>query len=650
MIKVTVFDEGKYEPSNEFQFRVKEFKEKNWIEKGIKGAKGIAKTLRISVSDCPETYGVYLFLPFYMVLLGIFHKEVTITALILSFLSFLATLLSFNRRIGKESSRMLFKLSLLLLATSHYISHLRPLTLSYIFPILYIYKTHENGNRELNIYIFSLILLFYSAFFEDPATVLFSIILTLIFFKAPSIPPIKSISNQNLPQELSTISSEDQKSSPLINILTCLNNSITLLNSSEPSESIKKSTESLKKALKILTKNSNIYSPDLKKFTKNLDIEDKIFIEENTLTSKFGFSNTSPATPHQSELIYGVSELAGILKQIGKDWNFNTIFVSSLTGNFPLFTCGEYIFAYYNFYQVFTIHPDTARAFLRKVEGKYNFNPYHNSCHAADVMNSFLFLINSIIGKIPSVELFSCILACLGHDIGHPGTNNRFMVQTKHDLAVHYNDISVLENMHARDLFITMNDTSCNIISGVKDYWLLRKVIVELILSTDMAKHFEFLASGKSSKSIQEKLESFNDRLEIYKLGIKSSDISHTAKTLEVHKQWCKLLIQEFFSQGDKEKELGLPVSMYCDRKNTDVHKSQAGFLANIALPLFVKMQSTMQSEEIEINCVSQMRRNILYWQKRKDNGRNSTLTISDVEMLRPEFRRTTLTRPLKPV
>lgn len=83
---------------------------------------------------------------------------------------------------------------------------------------------------------------------------------------------------------------------------------------------------------------------------------------------------------------------------------------------------------------------------------------------------------------------------------------------------------------------------------------------------------------------------------------------------------------------------------MYCDRKTTDVHKSQSGFLANIALPLFMRLQQDMQSEEIETNCIQQLRKNILYWQKRKDNGRNSTLTVGDWELLRSEFRRTTIT------
>jgi len=263
-------------------------------------------------------------------------------------------------------------------------------------------------------------------------------------------------------------------------------------------------------------------------------------------------------------------------------------------------------------------------------------------------MNSFLYLCSPVVSLIPSVELFACTLACLGHDIAHPGTNNRFMVQTKHELALCYNDISVLENMHAKELFSILNQVSCGIINQVGDYWVVRKVIIELILSTDMAKHFDFVSTCKASeKSIKQKIENFNDRLELYKLYIKASDIAHTAKSLELHEKWCKLIMEEFFSQGDKEKELSLPISMYCDRKTTDVQKSQAGFLKNIALPLFATLHQYVQWDNIELICLQQLRRNIQYWEKRKDNGRNSTKDFSIYEYFRPEIRRVTVPKRL---
>lgn len=53
-----------------------------------------------------------------------------------------------------------------------------------------------------------------------------------------------------------------------------------------------------------------------------------------------------------------------------------------------------------------------------------------------------------------------------------------------------------------------------------------------------------------------------------------SADISYQCKPFEVVKEWTYLLFEEFFDQGDLEIEQGLPLSMLCDRKNTNVAKS----------------------------------------------------------------------------
>ena len=646
IFKVSLFQEGSKDPVRIQEFHAKYYKSKNILEKAGKLIRIVFSILVLKLKERPDTYAVQLVLPVFLLFLNLFLAQYT--GALFAFLAFISALLCFNIRIQKTLRRKILLFSFCLLIVALYDSSALDLRRSYIFPMVYVYKTHELGHQSLGIISSSLFLMTCLILSEDILISLFTYSIILLTLSSSQVEPV-TISEQQKQDSLETNSSEDSPS-PYQSIISSINHSINNLKKSQQTEFIIESQESLKKVLKILSKNQNIYSPNLKEITKHLDIEDKIFIEQNTLPSKFEVSDCSPVTPTPLELVYGVSELGGILKQIGKEWNFNTIFVSSLTGNFPLYTCGEYIFIYYSFYKLFSIQSLQAKNFLKKVESKYNLNPYHNSCHAADVMNSFLYLSKSIIPQIPSIELFSCILACLGHDIGHPGTNNRFMVQTKHELALHYNDMSVLENMHARDLFSTMNDSSCNITQGVGDYWLMRKIIIELILSTDMAKHFDFLTSGKSNKLIQDKLLNFNDRLDIYKLTIKSADISHTGKIFDIHKQWCKLLIEEFFSQGDKEKELGLPVSMYCDRQTTDVHKSQSGFLINIALPLFMRLQHDMQSEEIETNCVQQLRKNILYWQKRKDNGRNSTMTVGDGELLRAEFRRTTLPKLLKQV
>lgn len=53
----------------------------------------------------------------------------------------------------------------------------------------------------------------------------------------------------------------------------------------------------------------------------------------------------------------------------------------------------------------------------------------------------------------------------------------------------------------------------------------------------------------------------------------------------DLHHRWTMSLLDEFFLQGDKERELGLPFSPLCDRNNTLVAESQIGFIEFIVEP-----------------------------------------------------------------
>ena len=61
----------------------------------------------------------------------------------------------------------------------------------------------------------------------------------------------------------------------------------------------------------------------------------------------------------------------------------------------------------------------------------------------------------------------AAVIAALGHDVGHPGVNNRYLVNSSDYLAIRYNDISVLENMHASLTFSLMEGNNCNILGNL---------------------------------------------------------------------------------------------------------------------------------------------------------------------------------------
>lgn len=86
--------------------------------------------------------------------------------------------------------------------------------------------------------------------------------------------------------------------------------------------------------------------------------------------------------------------------------------------------------------------------FIFDVSNSYhNSNPYHNFRHAVDVMQSTWYFLcsmhaltspywsrhddgpsSSAICPLKPIQLLALLMASLGHDVGHPGVNNGFMV------------------------------------------------------------------------------------------------------------------------------------------------------------------------------------------------------------------------------
>ena len=52
----------------------------------------------------------------------------------------------------------------------------------------------------------------------------------------------------------------------------------------------------------------------------------------------------------------------------------------------------------------------------------------------------------AIASHIEPIHRLAILVASLGLDAGHPGTTNEFEVATQSELAMQYNDTSVLEN------------------------------------------------------------------------------------------------------------------------------------------------------------------------------------------------------------
>ena len=167
---------------------------------------------------------------------------------------------------------------------------------------------------------------------------------------------------------------------------------------------------------------------------------------------------------------YGFDELQKVLQQFGTNWNFDIWFLYK-TARRDISLVAEYLFEQYSFGNYLRTSPDVFLNYFNALESSYNENPYHNSRHACDVTNSLIFFIenSNLVHHLSQIELLSAIIASLAHDVGHPGLTNRFLIYNRDPMAIRYNDISCLENMHAALTFKLLADENNNFMKELPD-------------------------------------------------------------------------------------------------------------------------------------------------------------------------------------
>ena len=372
-------------------------------------------------------------------------------------------------------------------------------------------------------------------------------------------------------------------------------------------ENMKKSKPSLKVGLgwveefSLLTKEEEIYKLTKKNFEKykeGNDNKNKIKnINLKNSTKKLEIFKSRQINKINEDLLDFESHQFNIFKledKVGKE-NILPVVTTYIFSTLDLFSIIDY-----TKFEPFI---------FRIASGYHRENPYHNDLHAADVCQSLL--VYYLCGKLQTIldfnylDLVSLFISGAIHDYGHPGYTNNFLINTRNEIAIRYNDQSVLENYHISESFqILLNKENCNIFSSLSldDYKYCRKRIIQCVLATDMTTHNRALQNLKSKAQLYqiqkgENLEklfedkdpviNFNTRQEFLNILIHAADISNPTRPLDIYKIWAEKCVIEFFRQGDMEKELGLPISFNCDRNKVSFPQSQIGFIDAIVNPLF---------------------------------------------------------------
>jgi len=292
-------------------------------------------------------------------------------------------------------------------------------------------------------------------------------------------------------------------------------------------------------------------------------------------------------------------ELERILSNINT-WGLDVFTANSIIREHRVLTCTTFrIFQERDLLKTFRIPPKTLLTFLMTLEDHYIKDiPYHNHLHAADVTQSTHILLGfTALDEVFSpLEVLAAILASCIHDVDHPGVTNQYLVNTGSELALMYNDESVLENHHLAVAFKLIQMPECDIMANLtqKQRMSVRKMVIDMVLATDMSKHMSLLADLKTMVETKKVagsgvllLDNYSDRIQVLQNMVHCSDLSNPTKPLHIYKDWVERITQEFFLQGDKERDAGLDVSPMCDRNNATTEKSQVGFISYIVHPLW---------------------------------------------------------------
>lgn len=263
------------------------------------------------------------------------------------------------------------------------------------------------------------------------------------------------------------------------------------------------------------------------------------------------------------------------------------------------------------------------------------------------IMNSYFMKDKLFDEHISTLDKFSILIAASIHDIGHPGHGNPFEIQTESELALIYNDQSVLENMHIALAWRLLKNEECNIVSLMTSSQKrrFREVLIKCVLATDMSKHS--VHSETLDNLVQNYIEHDFETIEasdwtsneyllfadqFLPVALHTADLGNPAKPIIFYSEWVDRVMNEFFNQGDKERLLSLPISMLCDRFKVNVHAGQVGFINFVIRPWFSRWAELLDGDEHGILFLQILEDNFQYMLERANQTKDAQEEIKRLE------------------
>ncbi|CAD7085831.1 unnamed protein product [Hermetia illucens] len=267
-----------------------------------------------------------------------------------------------------------------------------------------------------------------------------------------------------------------------------------------------------------------------------------------------------------------------------------------------------------DFVKKFKMRRDKLARFLLVVQKGYRDTiPYHNWLHAFSAAHFAYCLVRNLRlierGFLSDLQSLSFLIACFCHDLDHRGTNNSYQMESKSTLARLYSsEGSVNERHHLSQAICILNDENSKILDCLSTDQFKECIdyLRELILATDLANHFRIFKQLKNLT--QENLK--DNTMLLMSLLITCCDLSDQIKPWPTTHYVAELVYEEFFTQGDLEKQMGLAPNEMMDRQKACIPELQIEFIATVVRPTFEILANLFPETQYFLEVIDNNRKN----------------------------------------
>jgi GAF domain-containing protein len=315
--------------------------------------------------------------------------------------------------------------------------------------------------------------------------------------------------------------------------------------------------------------------------------------------------------------------------------------------------------------------------FVATVRKNYRDVPYHNWGHALSVAHGMFIIVlraRAAAGLAPDgaqrpggagksdcdpgvlalsrkvfgdqVQVLALMVATLCHDLDHRGTTNMHQVVLGKPLAELYPE-ATMERHHIAQFAAILATEGHNFMERLDEgvYARVMREVRELVLGTDMSGHRanvdavaalrgaapETWTAGEAGQRATRRFMS---------VAMNTADLVASVKPWRVARAIAFGVLEEFWRQGDIEREQGHTPAPLHDRAACSIPEAQLGFLDFVALPTFRAIAGVLPATGVFASAAQNIRDT---WAKIKAAGGDGLEdTVEDIDDEGPEPRQRT--------